>query len=85
MRTDVARGEESALRAEHDERFVEQRHGARLVPHVRGERDRMPVAGEDLPVVRIERAVARQGQRALEMERGEIGGCHACLRNPTRR
>jgi hypothetical protein len=58
MRTDIARAHQLAVRAEHHERFVEQRHADGFVGDFGGERHRMPVAAENLPGVAIERAIA---------------------------
>jgi len=80
MRTDIACRHELAVRpiarAKHNQPFVQQRHAKGLVFHVRGERHRMPVAAEYVPVVAIESAVARLRGRALKRQRGYLGGSH---------
>jgi hypothetical protein len=58
MRTDIARADELPVRAEHDQRLVEQRYAEGFVGDVGGERHRMPVTAENVPVVAIESAIA---------------------------
>ena len=65
MRTQIACDHRLAVAAEQDQFDIQQTRRERTLVELRGHRDRKPMSGQDVPVIRIEGAMEGAGDSCL--------------------